>query len=78
MDAWCRAVVALSATNPENVLARLPELRRLPRLLPPGSRVILGGQGAEANASRLRRAGLKVGPDAIPMPAPAHRVPARS
>lgn len=67
------AVVALSGANPDSVLALLPELRRLPRLLPPGTRVVLGGEGAEANASRLRRGGLKVGTEAIaavPLTAP--------
>lgn len=59
-------VVALSGANPANVLARLPELRRLPRLVPPGTLVVLGGEGAEVNSSRLRRAGLKVGSAAIP------------
>ena len=59
-------VVALSGADPANVRARLPELRRLPRLVPPGTLVVLGGEGAEVNSSRLRRAGLKVGPAAIP------------
>lgn len=58
--------VAISATDPTNVLLRLPELRRLPRLLPPRTQVVLGGQGAEANQSRLRRAGLTVGMPALP------------
>lgn len=61
-------VVALSAADPVNVANRLGELRRLPRILPPGILVVLGGQGAEVNGSRLRRAGLKVGPGAIPDP----------
>lgn len=64
------AAVALSAADPKNVLELLPELRRLPRLLPPGTRVILGGQGAEANASKLRRVGLKVGAESLPATAP--------
>jgi MerR family transcriptional regulator, light-induced transcriptional regulator len=63
-------VVALSAADPENVTGRLSELRRLPRLLPPGTLVVLGGQGAEINGSRLRRAGLKVGSAAIPEAVP--------
>ncbi len=61
-------VVALSAADPTNVSGRLPELRRLPRLLPPGTLVVLGGQGAEINGSRLRRAGLKVGAEVISQP----------
>lgn len=61
-------VMALSGTDPENVAARIGELRRLPRLLPPGTVVVVGGQGGEANGSRLRRAGLKVGLGAIPDP----------
>jgi DNA-binding transcriptional MerR regulator len=64
-------VVALSAADPANVGGRLPELRRLPRLLPPGTLVVLGGQGAEINSARLRRAGLKVGAEMIPQPRPA-------
>ena len=64
-------VVALSAADPGNVSSRLVELRRLPRLLPPGTLVVLGGQGAEINGSRLRRAGLKVGAEVIPEPRPA-------
>ena len=59
-------VVAISAADPANVASRIPELRRLPRLLPPGTIVVLGGQGAEANSSRLRRAGLRVGAESIP------------
>ncbi|MFN8653157.1 MAG: MerR family transcriptional regulator [Gemmatimonadales bacterium] len=61
-------VVAISGSDPGNVAGRLPELRRLPRLLPPGTMVVMGGQGSEANSSRLRRAGLKVGPESIPDP----------
>lgn len=68
-------VVALSAADPINVTNRLGEIRRLPRILPPGILVVLGGQGAEINGSRLRRAGLKVGDGAIPEPRPA--APAR-
>lgn len=58
--------VALSASDPSNVIDRLSELRRLPRLLPPRTRVVLGGQGADANQSRLRRAGLTVGIPSFP------------
>lgn len=63
-------VLALSAADPQNVVARVGELRRLPRLLQPGIQVVVGGQGAEMNRSRLRRAGLKVGLGAIPEPLP--------
>ena len=58
--------VALSASDPASISERLSELRRLPRLLPPRTRVVLGGQGAEANQSRLRRAGLMVGEPTFP------------
>lgn len=58
-------VVALSGTDPGNVSGLIPDLRRLPRLLPPGTMVVLGGQGSEINSSRLRRAGLKVGAEVI-------------
>ncbi len=73
-------VLALSAADPANVEARLVELRRLPRLLPPGTLVVLGGQGAEANAAKLRRAGLRVGADRIPEPRsePVSRLAGRS
>ncbi len=66
--AWSLApqVVALSGSDPSNVGRCLPDLRRLPRLLPPGTLVVLGGQGSEMHGSRLRRSGLKVGPEAIP------------
>ncbi len=68
-------VVALSGADPENVSSRLSELRRLRRLLPPGTMVVMGGQGAEDNGSRLRRAGLKVGLEVIPEPG-TQRAPA--
>jgi DNA-binding transcriptional MerR regulator len=68
--------VALSGSDPANVIDRLPELRRLPRLLPPRTRVVLGGQGAEANQSRLRRAGLMVGLPTFPDAARLTRRPA--
>lgn len=73
-------VVAISAADPVNVTQRLPELRRLPRLLPPGTMVVLGGQGAEVNGAKLRRSGLKVGAEHIPEPhaEPAARLAGRS
>ena len=73
-------VVALSSADPVNVTTRLPELRRLPRLLPPGTMVVLGGHGAEDNGAKLRRAGLKVGAEHIPEPQsePAARLAGRS
>lgn len=60
--------LGLSAADPANVAARLPELRRLPRLLPPGILLVIGGEGAEENAARLRRSGLLVGAEAFPDP----------
>jgi MerR family transcriptional regulator, light-induced transcriptional regulator len=69
------AAVALSSADPDNLKDRLPELRRLPRLLPAGTVVVLGGRGAEDNRSRLRRAGLRVAPSG--MPDPPAGVPAR-
>jgi MerR family transcriptional regulator, light-induced transcriptional regulator len=72
-------VVALSGADPGNVASCFPELRRLPRLVPPGTTVVVGGKGAEIGGSRLRRAGLKVGADAMPAvgPAPSGRVASR-
>jgi len=61
-------VVALSSANPANVMARLVELRALPRLLPPGVTVVIGGEGATANRARLHRARLKVGMEEMPLP----------
>ena len=66
-------VVALSSARPANVQALLPELRRLPRLLPPGTTIVVGGQGTEGAGSRLRRAGLRVGIDAMPSARPGVR-----
>lgn len=59
------AVLALSAADPANVERRIPELRRLPRLLPPGTIVVVGGQGTDGTAAKLRRAGLRVGLESI-------------
>jgi DNA-binding transcriptional MerR regulator len=59
------AVVALSAANPANVERRIPELRRLSRLLPPGTIVVVGGQGTDGTSAKLRRAGLRVGLESI-------------
>ncbi|TFG50553.1 MAG: MerR family transcriptional regulator [Gemmatimonadales bacterium] len=61
-------VVALSSADPDNVQARLRELRGLPRLLPPGAMVVIGGEGALANLARLHRARLRVGMDEMPAP----------
>lgn len=65
--------VCLSAADPANVAGRISELRRMPRLLPPRTRVVLGGQGADANQSRLRRVGLTVGYPLLPEPRGARR-----
>jgi len=62
------AVIAVSSADPENLRKLLPELRRLPRLVPPGARVVLGGEGATVNAARLRRAGLRTGVESIAVP----------
>jgi DNA-binding transcriptional MerR regulator/methylmalonyl-CoA mutase cobalamin-binding subunit len=61
-------VVALSGSDPAAVILRLPELRRFVHLLPPATTVVLGGHGAEANESRLKRAGLRVGLAMMPEP----------
>lgn len=66
------AVVALSAADPANVERRLPELRKLPRLLPPEVLVAVGGQGTDGTAAKLRRAGLRVGLESIPAPPSRH------
>lgn len=59
-------VVALSSADPANLETRLAELRRLPRLLPPGTIVVVGGQGTNGNGAKLRRAGIRLGIDSIP------------
>ena len=59
------SIVALSAADPAIVELRLPELRKLPRLLPPGTLVVVGGQGTDGTAAKLRRAGLRVGLESI-------------
>lgn len=64
-------VVALSSADPENVQARLRELRGLLRLLPPGATVVIGGEGGMANRARLHRARLKVGMEEMPAPVSA-------
>ena len=58
--------LAISAADPANVEALLPELRRLPRLVPPGLVIVMAGQGADALGSRLRRYGFRVGDNAVP------------
>jgi MerR family transcriptional regulator, light-induced transcriptional regulator len=60
------ACIAISAADPANVEARLPDLRRLPRLVAPGLVIVMGGQGADALGSRLRRYGFRVGDGSIP------------
>ena len=60
------ACLAISASDPANVEARLPDLRRLPRLVAPGLVIVMGGQGADALGARLRRYGLRVGDSAVP------------
>jgi methanogenic corrinoid protein MtbC1 len=60
------ACLAISAADPANVEARLSDLRRLPRLVAPGLVIVIGGQGADALGSRLRRYGFRVGDGAVP------------
>jgi methanogenic corrinoid protein MtbC1 len=62
------ACLGLSAADPANVAARMAELRRLPRLLPPDMLLVIGGEGAEENGARLRRSGFRVGAAAFPDP----------
>lgn len=61
-------VVALSAADRDTVTLRMRELRRLPRLLPPGVEVVVGGRGVDRNGARLRRAGLRIGTDSLSEP----------
>jgi DNA-binding transcriptional MerR regulator len=58
--------VALSASNPGHLQTQLVELRRLPRLLPPRTPLVLGGQGVRGHGARLRRAGIQVGLEGVP------------
>ena len=63
-------VVALSSADPANLESRLPELRRLPRLLPHRTVLVVGGQGTDGTSAKLRRAGIRVGIDSIPASGP--------
>jgi DNA-binding transcriptional MerR regulator len=66
--AWTRRpdLIGLSSSDPANLEQHMPELRRLPRLLPPEVLVIIAGQGADGNSTRLRRSGFRVGESMVP------------
>jgi MerR family transcriptional regulator, light-induced transcriptional regulator len=55
------AAVALSANDPETVRRSLSSLVALPGQLPAGTRLAIGGKGAEAHAALLQRYGYQVG-----------------
>jgi methanogenic corrinoid protein MtbC1 len=55
------AAVALSAHDPETVRRSLSGLAALPGQLPAGTRLTIGGKGAEAHAALLQRYGYQVG-----------------
>jgi methanogenic corrinoid protein MtbC1 len=55
------AAIALSANDPENVRRALSGLAALPAQLPAGTRMAIGGRGAEAHAQFLQRYGYQVG-----------------
>jgi methanogenic corrinoid protein MtbC1 len=55
------AAITLSASDPENVRRSLSELAALPGRLPAGTRLAIGGRGAEAHAVLLQRYGYQVG-----------------
>ncbi len=54
-------MIALSASNPETVRRSLSGLAALPGQLPVGTRLAIGGKGAEAHAPILQRYGYQVG-----------------
>jgi len=55
------AAVALTAHDPETVRRSLSGLAALPGQLPAGTRLTIGGRGAEAHAAFLQRYGYQVG-----------------
>jgi DNA-binding transcriptional MerR regulator len=55
------AAVALTAHDPETVRRSLSGLAALPGQLPAGTRLTIGGRGAEAHAASLQRYGYQVG-----------------
>ncbi len=55
------AAVALSASDPETVRRSLSGLAALPGQLPAGTRLAIGGKGAEPHAAFLQRYGYQVG-----------------
>ena len=57
--------VALSTSSPSECERHLPHLAELPGRLPPGTRAIIGGGGAEAHAAALRRLGFGLGIEAF-------------
>jgi methanogenic corrinoid protein MtbC1 len=55
------AAIALSASDPENVRRALSGLAALPGQLAAGTRLAIGGKGAEAHSLILQRYGYQVG-----------------
>jgi MerR family transcriptional regulator, light-induced transcriptional regulator len=55
------AAIALSTSLPDNCQALLPALADLPDRLPPGTRPIIGGGGAEPHAAALEHLGFRLG-----------------
>ena len=72
--AWrCKpAILALSACDPANVAGQLRDLMLLPRRLPTGVVVMIGGRGFAPHLASLKAAGLQ--PAAAEFPAPPSSV----
>jgi methanogenic corrinoid protein MtbC1 len=60
------ACVALTATGADNLAKTLTELRRLGSKLPPGTIMLIGGEGVRPYARHLREAGFRIGQEALP------------
>lgn len=60
------ALIALSASDPENVARQLGELRQFVRRAPERTVVMVGGRGFAPHATVLRAAGFQLEPESFP------------
>lgn len=68
------ACVALTSSAADNLASRLSELRRFRSKLPPGTMMLIGGEGIRPHARHLREAGFRMDVSVLPDPA-SIRVP---